>query len=62
MSEHDHDHDNTPNDNDIKFLKALKAELKTAAIAFKAKKDGTINQNVFTGLQPIGYKFFEPNG
>lgn len=47
---------------DMKFLRSLRAELYRAAVAYKAKKDGTAGDTVFIGLKPIGYDYFFPEG
>ena len=47
---------------DMKFLRFLRNELRNAAIAYKAKKDGTAGDTVFIGVKPIGYDYFFPEG
>lgn len=41
-----------------KFIRKLFKELREQALAYKAKKDGTSNDNLFLGPKPLMYEFF----
>ena len=57
MNNIERDHEQ-PTPGDIKFLRALRIELRKEAMAYYAKKIGTVNQTLFLDIKPLMYDYF----
>jgi hypothetical protein len=44
---------------DVRFIRALRAELNRLAVEHKERKDGTVNDQMFIGPEPLMYQFFD---